>query len=117
MEQYFGSPISDPLSTNGRENFAAASRFTLKTVTRFARTEQLWLYSPALLKLYPEDFRWSDPPYEYVLDKLPVDVILGDDGVRRDLEQGRSVLDMEKEWQGEVSEFVRKRSRFLLYPS
>lgn len=71
----------------------------------------------ALLKLYPEDFRWSDPPYEYVHDKLPVDVILGDDEVRRDLEQGRSVLDMEKEWHGEVSQFVRKRSRFLLYPS
>lgn len=71
----------------------------------------------ALIKLYPEDFRWSDPPYEYVHDKLPVDVILGDDEVRRDLEQGRSVLDMEKQWQGEVSQFDRKRSRFLLYPS
>jgi uncharacterized protein YbbC (DUF1343 family) len=71
----------------------------------------------ALLKLYPEDFKWSDPPYEYVHDKLPIDVILGNDRVRRDLEQGRSVLDMEKEWQGEVSQFIKKRSRFLLYPS
>ena len=70
-----------------------------------------------LLKLYPEDFKWSDPPYEYVHDKLPIDVILGDDRVRRDLEQGRSVLDMEKEWQGEIAKFIQKRSRFLLYPS
>lgn len=71
----------------------------------------------ALIKLYHKDFKWSDPPYEYVHDKLPIDVILGDDRVRRDLEQGRSVLDMEKEWQGEVSQFIKKRSRFLLYPS
>ena len=71
----------------------------------------------ALLKLYPEDFNWSDPPYEYVHDKLPIDIILGDDRVRRDLEQGRSVLDMEKEWQSEVSRFIKTRSRFLLYPS
>jgi uncharacterized protein YbbC (DUF1343 family) len=71
----------------------------------------------ALLKLYPEDFKWSDPPYEYVHDKLPIDVILGNDRVRCDLEQGRSVLDMEKEWQGEVSQFIKTRSRFLLYPS
>jgi len=71
----------------------------------------------AILKLYPGDFKWSDPPYEYVYDKLPIDVILGNDRVRRDLEQGRSVLDMEKDWQGEVSQFIKTRSRFLLYPS
>jgi uncharacterized protein YbbC (DUF1343 family) len=71
----------------------------------------------ALLKLYPEDFKWSDPPYEYVHDKLPVDVILGDARVRSELEQGRSVLDMENEWQTELAQFVAKRSRFLLYPS
>jgi uncharacterized protein YbbC (DUF1343 family) len=71
----------------------------------------------ALLKLYPEDFKWSDPPYEYVHDKLPIDVILGDARVRRELEEGRSVLDMEKEWQADLARFVSKRSRFLLYPS
>ncbi len=38
----------------------------------------------SLIRLYPEHFRWSDPPYEYVLDKAPVDVILGDPrGTRR----------------------------------
>jgi len=41
---------------------------------------------------------------------------LGNDRVRLDLEQGRSVLDIEKEWQDEVSQFIKKRSRFLLYP-
>jgi uncharacterized protein YbbC (DUF1343 family) len=70
----------------------------------------------AMLKLYSDDFKWSDPPYEYVHDKLPIDVILGDDRVRRDLEQGRSVLDLEKEWQGELERFIKTRSRFLLYP-
>ncbi|MBI5570269.1 MAG: DUF1343 domain-containing protein [Desulfomonile tiedjei] len=69
----------------------------------------------ALLKLYPDDFRWSDPPYEYVYDKLPVDVILGDAAVRTDLEQGRSIADMERQWQTELGEFEEVRSRFLLY--
>ncbi|MGB6067400.1 MAG: DUF1343 domain-containing protein [Desulfomonilaceae bacterium] len=71
----------------------------------------------SLIKLYPKDFNWSDPPYEYVQDKLPVDVIIGDPRVRHDLEQGRSVLDMEKEWQADIAKFVRKRSPFLLYPT
>ena len=70
----------------------------------------------AILKLYSGEFRWTDPPYEYVTDKLPIDVILGDRRIREDLEQGRSVSDMEQEWQAELDNFARLRSRFLLYP-
>jgi uncharacterized protein YbbC (DUF1343 family) len=69
----------------------------------------------AILKLYPEHFRWTDPPYEYVNDKLPIDVITGDARVRSDLEQGRSVQDMESEWQEQLRGFVKLRSKFLLY--
>jgi uncharacterized protein YbbC (DUF1343 family) len=69
----------------------------------------------ALLRLYPSEFQWSDPPYEYVEDKLPIDVVLGDKRVRRDLEQGRSVLDMENEWSEELQAFLKTRSRYLLY--
>lgn len=69
----------------------------------------------ALLKLYPKDFQWSDPPYEYVEDRLPVDIILGDQQVRKDLEQGRSVSDMERAWQRDLESFVKLRERFLRY--
>ncbi len=70
----------------------------------------------AILKLYPQDFKWIEPPYEYVSDKLPIDVIIGDSKIRMDLEQGRSVSDMEKEWQQELNKWIKIRSRFLLYP-
>ncbi|HMK36406.1 MAG TPA: DUF1343 domain-containing protein [Desulfomonilaceae bacterium] len=71
----------------------------------------------ALLRLYPSKFRWADPPYEYVEDKLPIDVITGDAHIREQLEQGRSVLDMEKEWSRDLNAYLDKRSRYLLYPS
>jgi len=70
----------------------------------------------ALLKLYPDDFHWSPPPYEYVHDKLPIDVILGDRRVREDLEQGRPIVEMEREWAKDLGEFMRIRTRYLLYP-
>jgi len=66
--------------------------------------------------LYPSEFQWSDPPYEYVYDKLPVDVILGDPRVRINLEAGRSVFEMEEDWRQDLQEFLKLRSRFLLYP-
>jgi uncharacterized protein YbbC (DUF1343 family) len=49
----------------------------------------------AVLKVHPGELRWSDPPYEYVTDKLPVDVILGDRAVRERLEACRPVREIE----------------------
>jgi uncharacterized protein YbbC (DUF1343 family) len=70
-----------------------------------------------LLRLRPSEFRWSDPPYEYVEDKLPIDVIIGDSRIRQDLELGRSVMDMEAEWRQDLKAYLTTRSRYLLYPS
>lgn len=68
----------------------------------------------AILQRYPAEFSWSAPPYEYVFDKLPVDVILGDLNVRAALEAGCSVLEMEREWAPDLEQFKRVRSKFLL---
>lgn len=70
----------------------------------------------AIIKLYPDDFQWSQPPYEYVYDKLPADVILGDREVRLDLERNRQFEDMERNWEPDLLEFKKVRCEFLLYP-
>ncbi len=69
----------------------------------------------AILRLYPKQFKWTEPPYEYVSDKLPIDVIIGDSKVRTDLEQGRPVLEIENEWGENLREWQKIRSRFILY--
>ncbi len=69
----------------------------------------------AVRRLYPGDFQWAAPPYEYVSDKLPIDVIIGDAAVRHDLEDGRSVIDMERAWQDDLDKWLAVRSRHLLY--
>ena len=138
--EIFGAPYTEPKAL-----FEAIEAETLKGVilreTGFMPTFDKWagqlckgfqihvqdrrIYRPyrcslaiiaAALKLYPQDFKWIEPPYEYVSDKLPIDVIIGDSKVRMDLEQGRSVSDMEKEWQQELNKWIKIRSRFLLYP-
>jgi uncharacterized protein YbbC (DUF1343 family) len=68
----------------------------------------------AMLRLYPQEFAWSAPPYEYVYDKLPVDVILGNAGLRSQLEAGSSIADMESAWEEELNRFRRLRSEFVL---
>jgi len=68
-----------------------------------------------VLRLYPENFMWSDPPYEYEYHRLPADLIIGDPKVRRGLEEGRPVLELEKEWQRPLTEFRKLRENFMLY--
>ncbi len=65
--------------------------------------------------LYGEEFRWKEPPYEYVYDKNPFDVISGTDKLRKQIEGGESVRAIEESWSEGAREFDGLRSDFLLY--
>ena len=65
--------------------------------------------------LYREDFRWKEPPYEYVFDKNPFDVISGTDRLRISFERGDSLEEIENSWRAELSEFEGERRKYLLY--
>jgi uncharacterized protein YbbC (DUF1343 family) len=65
--------------------------------------------------MYPEDFRWKEPPYEYEYDRNPFDIISGTSRMRESIEQGRTLSDIEASWQAPLGEFRELRERFLLY--
>lgn len=72
----------------------------------------------ALLHLYPQDFAWKQPPYEYEYEKLPIDLILGSSAVREALENGAEIIELERSWQEELAAFEeRRRIAFLYYTS
>lgn len=69
----------------------------------------------AIMTLYPEGFALKEPPYEYEYLRAPLDLILGDFSIRRQLAEGRHVVEMEAEWQQGIDEFTERRRPFLLY--
>ena len=69
----------------------------------------------ACLQLYPKQFAWRQPPYEYEYVKLPIDILLGTDSIRKMLEEGSDLSSIEAGWQAGLREFLGKRSRYLLY--
>ncbi len=78
-----------------------------------------WLAGIAMAKLahdmYPNDFRWKVPPYEYVYDKNPFDVISGTAKIREAFEKGTE-LEAIREWvEKPLKEFKELREAFLLY--
>jgi uncharacterized protein YbbC (DUF1343 family) len=71
----------------------------------------LWL----LLANYRDYFRWKDPPYEFVTDRLPIDILWGNSWVREDLEKGISPDHIEQKWHAGLTNFKKVRSKYLLY--
>ena len=69
----------------------------------------------ACFDLYGESFRWKEPPYEYVFDKNPFDVISGTDALRQSIERGDSLETIRDSWAEGLSEFKSLRSGYLLY--
>lgn len=70
----------------------------------------------AIHDLYPDFFKWKQPPYEYETEKMPIDILAGTDRVRKDIENGRPLEDMEEWWDEQRREFNKKvRKRYLIY--
>ena len=78
-----------------------------------------WVTGIAMAKfahdMYRDQFRWKEPPYEYVYDKNPFDVISGTARIREAFEQGIALDAIVDETGKPLEEFKELRERYLLY--
>jgi uncharacterized protein YbbC (DUF1343 family) len=65
--------------------------------------------------LYPEQFLWKEPPYEYVYDQNPFDVIAGTASLREAMQRGDSLNVITDSWGVKLKAFMTERDKFLLY--
>lgn len=66
----------------------------------------------AIAELHPNDFKWvklaQNQPYYF-------DLLVGTNRIRRMLDEGMSTERIVKEWLNELSQFIEKREKYLLY--
>lgn len=65
-----------------------------------------------VLAFHRASFAWKEPPYEYEVEKMPIDLILGDTALRERLEKGEPYEQM---WSRDLEEYLEWRTPFLLY--
>jgi uncharacterized protein YbbC (DUF1343 family) len=65
--------------------------------------------------LYPNDFKWKNPPYEYVFDRNPFDVIAGTTKLREAFEQKTGLKEIKESWRKDTEEFRAKIKKHLIY--
>ena len=65
--------------------------------------------------LNPDAFSWRTRAYEFV-DKIPaIDLLCGSDQVRRGIDAGALLADLQATWAKDQSEFERSRLELFLY--
>ena len=69
----------------------------------------------ALGRTHPDLFNWLDPPYEYELEKLPIDILIGSRSVRREIERGNDINIIESSWEQQLREYRESRETCLIY--
>ena len=69
----------------------------------------------AARELAPQEFYWSEPPYEYEEDLIPIDLIWGHDGLRRRIDDGATVDEILEGVQEDLDTFKESVESFLIY--
>lgn len=65
--------------------------------------------------LYPNEFDWRREPYEYVTDKLAIDILSGSAQFRLNVERDESLADYRNAYIGEARDFHKQAVDFSLY--
>ncbi len=69
----------------------------------------------AVRELSAGSFAWRREPYEFVADRLAIDLLFGSPRERLALEADQSPHDIAQAWEAEEEAFRRRRQEFLLY--
>ncbi len=68
-----------------------------------------------IIKLYPDEFFWLDPPYEYEYKIMPIDILTGDPEIRKQLESGGDLESLQATWGGRLAGFINKCRALHIY--
>jgi uncharacterized protein YbbC (DUF1343 family) len=69
----------------------------------------------AVVAEHRDRFAWKQPPYEYVTDRLPIDVLTGDPAVRDAIETGADLRVLARSWRRELRDFQGEATAHRLY--
>jgi uncharacterized protein YbbC (DUF1343 family) len=69
----------------------------------------------AVMDTHADRFAWRPPPYEYEYERMPIDLILGDRGMREELERGEDPELIKEKGEREIQQFLEWREPFLMY--
>ncbi len=112
---YFRPLVFQPTSGKWAEQACVGFQIHVTDQATFLPYRTTLALLQAVMRIYQEEFSYKKPPYEYEFKRLPMDLILGDIALRKGLENGVPVADLEHAWQPGLDRFLLQRKACLLY--
>ncbi len=69
----------------------------------------------AIIRLWPDEFQWKQPPYEYEFERRPIDLILGSQTLANRIENMDDIQVIADGWKKQEAEFKAMSREFWLY--
>ena len=70
----------------------------------------------AIAEIYSKQLQWRTEPYEYVNDRLAIDLLYGNEKLRETIfDANFSLTALENSWQEELASFLQHRKQYLVY--
>jgi uncharacterized protein YbbC (DUF1343 family) len=69
----------------------------------------------AVMRLWPGELRWRERAYEFVEDRLAIDLLAGSERLREELVAGVPLEEMSRGWHDAERTFRERREAYLLY--
>jgi len=68
-----------------------------------------------IIKHHTDEFNFTGPPYEYELEKMPIDLILGSKSLRKKLTSLEDLTLLSDQWSTELATFKSISGKYYLY--
>ena len=82
---------------------------------KFSSVETIARFIYTVKKLHPNMFKWKEPPYEYEYDKMPIDILWGDDSLRNIVDSQGDIDELLKKAKEAGDAFTIERKEYLIY--
>ena len=82
---------------------------------RFSSVATSYAILASLLRRHPQSFQWREEVYEFVSDRLAIDLLIGDKELRTALENGADPMELVEAMAEDRIEFESRREQCLLY--
>ncbi len=112
---YFRAIYFQPTFHKGKDQVCGGVHIHILDRKKFNSFEAGIYLLSTIAQLYPKDFAWKQPPYEYEFEKMPIDLIAGTDELRKSIDSQTSIKKFLDRSRSDVAQFKKTRKKYLLY--
>ena len=112
---FFRPVVFEPTSNKWRETPCNGFQIHVVDPLRYHPYKTTLQLLRTILATHRGQFEWKPPPYEYEFERLPIDLIIGDRSIRKQLENLEPIDAIEAGWQEELDQFKSISRGFQLY--